>query len=221
MDYVMRKTVACSLLASLWGSTPALADSTFMIENPPLDFGVIDNNPFDGVGDTGPFPSFDTVGFGTTGEKREIAEFDISGFSVPQGEFISSAIYEVIITSLQVSGFGVPAGDNPDSMAVYGYAGNGADELADFQAGVFLDNEDTSNPFVGQILTFDVTSFVTDLVNANETWVGLAVRGEEFGLMSIAEGNGFPRLIIQTVPAPATLALLALGALGRLRRRPG
>jgi hypothetical protein len=204
----------------LLGPAAVLAGSTFTIENPPVDFDVIDMAPFDGIGDSGPWSTFNIVLLGSTGEAREVAEFDISPFTVPAGEYISSATFDVMITSIQCSGLGVPSGDTPDRLSVYGFAGNGLDEVSDFEAGDYLDGVDTLAPAVGQVLSFDVTSLVDDLVAAGESYVGLTVRADEFGGMAIMEGGVFPRLTIQTIiPEPGTLALLSLAGLVLLRRR--
>lgn len=199
MKYVMRYTIGCLFLASFFGTAPAPADSAFTIENPPVDFEVIDADPFDGIGDNGPYSTFNDALLGTEGECRSTAEFDISPFSVPPGEFIYSATLEVRITEIDVYGLGVD-GDTPDSLAVDGYVGNGTAELSDFQAGDgnVLDSVATPDPQIGQVLSFDVTSFVTDLVNAQEPFVGLTVRAESFGGLWIGEGGVFPKLTIET-----------------------
>lgn len=183
-----------------------LADSVFMIEDPDLDFEVLDLGPFDGLGDAGPFSTFNTIGLGSIGDDREIAEFDLSGFSIPSGDVINSAVYEVKITSLDVFGLGVPLGDNPDSISAWGYVGNGIADLSDFEAGDCLGKVDTSAPFVGQILTFDVFHMVEQIVENRDQYLGITLRGDEFGLMAIIEGGGFPRLIITTSDSGPCLA---------------
>ena len=52
------------------------------------------------------------------------------------------------------------------------------------------------------MLTFDVTLFVTELVAVQETYVGLTVRAGSFGGVWVTEGNGYPKLIIETEPDP-------------------
>jgi len=106
----------------------------FTIENPPIDFEVVDAEPFDGFGDNGPYSTFNDALLGTLGECRSMAEFDISPFSVPPGEYISSATLEVMITAIEIYGLGVN-GETPESLAVDGYVGNGLQELSDFEAG--------------------------------------------------------------------------------------
>ena len=179
------------------------ATTIFTIENPPVDFEVVDADPFDGFGDNGPYSTFNDALLGTLGECRSMAEFDISPFSVPPGEFISVATFEVMITEIDVFGLGVD-GETPESLAVDGYVGNGLEELSDFEAGDgnVLDSVDTPDPQIGQVLSFDVTSFVTDLVNAQEQYVGLTIRAETFGGLWVTEGGVFPKLTIETIPEP-------------------
>ena len=174
----------------------------FTIENPPVDFEVVDADPFDGFGDNGPYSTFNDALLGTLGECRSMAEFDISPFSVPPGEYISAATFEVMITEIDVFGLGVN-GETPESLTVDGYVGNGLEELSDFEAGDgnVLDSVATPDPQIGQVLSFDVTSFVTDLVNAQEQYVGLTIRAETFGGLWVTEGGVFPKLTIETYTA--------------------
>jgi hypothetical protein len=227
----MRKLIIVILLVS-FGGAAALADSVFTIEDPPVDFEVIDAEPFDGIGDNGPYSTFNDVLLGTEGEARSMAEFDISPFSVPPGEYISSATLEVMITEIDIYGLGVN-GETPASVAVDGYVANGVAELSDFQAGDgnVLYSVATPDPQIGQVLSFDVTAFVTDLVNAEESFVGLAVRAETFGGLWVTEGSGYPKLTIETtsesqVPTLSewgmllmALLLLLAGTIAVIRRR--
>jgi hypothetical protein len=219
MRQVLNKTIVGLLLVVLLGGPTALADSVFTIEDPPVDCEVIDADPFDGYGDNGPYSTFNDALLGTVGECRSMAEFDISGFSVPPGEYISSATLEVMITAIEIYGLGVN-GETPESLGVDGYVGNGIEELSDFEAGDgnLLDSVLTPNPQIGDVLTFDVTGFVTDMVNAQEQWVGLTVRAETFGGLWVTECGLYPKLTIETIPEPGTLALLCLGGLALLRR---
>jgi hypothetical protein len=175
----------------------------FTIENPSVDFEVVDAEPFDGQGDNGPYSTFNDVLLGTLGECRSMAEFDISPFGIPSGEFISMATFEVIITEIHVYGLGVN-GETPESLAVDGYVGNGIEELSDFEAGDgnILDSIDIPDPQIGQVLSFNVTSFVSDLVNDQEQYVGLTIRAETFGGLWVTEGDIYPKLTIEIINQP-------------------
>ncbi|MGB3637263.1 MAG: cadherin-like domain-containing protein [Rivularia sp. (in: cyanobacteria)] len=175
--------------------------NTFSFE-PETTFEVIDggfDGDFDGTGDS-VFPgNFFTVILGSSGEAAEFAEFDIGEFSIPEGKTITSARFDVKITGLEVGGLGAPFGDNPDSIGAFGYAGNGVADASDFEAGVLLDTEDTSNPFVGQQLSFDVTDFVQNLVNNDESFAGIGLRALEFGGVLVDPTSvSMPTLIIET-----------------------
>jgi hypothetical protein len=173
--------------------------ATFTIENPPVDFEVIDAEPFDGFGDNGPYSTFNDALLGTVGEARSMAEFDISSFSVPPGEYIRAATFEVEITEIDIFGLGVD-GETPESLAVDGYVGNGLDEPSDFEAGDgnVLESVAIPDPRIGQVLSFRVTSFVSHLVNTQEQYVGLTIRAETFGGLWVTEGGVFPKLTIET-----------------------
>ena len=220
MNRTMNSLLICVALISLSGV--ALADATFVIADPPVACGVIDMVPFDGNGDSGPY-DFDTVILGTTGEKRAMAEFDLSTITIPAGEVIESATYEVQIYSNYVGGLGCPYGQVPDTMAVDGYVGNGVEELSDFQAGTgnFLARVDSSEVVYLSVLSFDVSEFVAGLIANGDQYAGLTLRAEQVGGVSVWDGiAGYPKLTITTtVPEPTSLALLALGAMGFIRRR--
>jgi hypothetical protein len=193
----------------------------FTIENPEIDCEVIDAEPFDGHGDNGPYAIFNDVLLGTLGECRSIVEFDISPFSVPQGEIISLATLEVVITAIEVYGLGVN-GETPESLAVDGYIGNGIEELSDFQAGDgnTLDTIATPDPQIGQILIFNVTNFVIQVVNAQAQYVGLTIRAETFGGLWVTEGEIYPKLTIETTLEPVA-DLEASGSLSWTDVKPG
>lgn len=175
--------------------------STFSFE-PETTFEVIDGGfegDFDGTGDS-VFPgNFFTIVLGNSGEAAEFAEFNISELSIPEGETITNARFDVKITGLEVSGLGVPFGDNPDSIGVFGYAGNGVADASDFQTGILLDTEDTSKPFVGQQLSFDVTEFIQNLIQNSESFAGLGLRALEFGGVTVDPASiSMPTLVIET-----------------------
>ena len=184
--------------------------NTFSFE-PETTFEVIDggfDGDFDGTGDS-VFPgNFFTVILGSSGEAAEFAEFDIGEFSIPEGKTITSARFDVKITGLEVGGLGAPFGDNPDSIGAFGYAGNGVADASDFEAGVLLDTEDTSNPFVGQQLSFDVTDFVQNLVNNDQSFAGIGLRALEFGGVLVDPTSvSMPTLIIETASTSNNLTV--------------
>ena len=195
--------------------------TTFTIVGPEIDCEVIDAEPFDGYGDNGPYALFNDVLLGTLGECRSIVEFDISPFSVPPGEIINFATLEVVITAIEIYGLGVN-GETPESLAVDGYIGNGIQELADFQAGDgnTLDTIATPDPQIGQMLVFNITDFVIEVVDAQEQYLGLTVRAETFGGLWVTEGEIYPKLTIETILEPIP-DLEASGSLSWTDVKPG
>ncbi|MEL6458635.1 MAG: Ig-like domain-containing protein [Cyanobacteria bacterium J06621_15] len=177
--------------------------NTFSFE-PETTFEVIDggmNGEFDGTGDS-VFPdNFFTIILGRSGEAAEFAEFNIDEFEIPEGETITNARFDVKITGLEVGGLGVYLRDNPDSIGAFGYAGNGTADASDFEKGVLLDTEDTSEASAGQQLSFDVTDFVQNLVNTDEPFAGIGLRALEIGGLSVDPVSiSQPTLIIETAP---------------------
>ncbi len=230
MKFVIGMAAGLLLLPGLLGGTVVVADAVFTISDPAIDFEVIDADDgsgeffFDGIGDFGPFPTYSGAVLGSFGAGRSMAEFDISGFSIPAGEVITSATFEIKCYSVGVWGLGIE-GQPTDSIALDGYVGNGIEEVSDYQIadGNQLTSLSTEGVAVNDIMTFPITAFVTQMVNDDETWLGLTIRAETFGGHMFNEGNGYPKLTITTgIPEPATLALGALVALmivGRRTRR--
>jgi hypothetical protein len=183
-----------------------LGATKLTIADPEVDFEVIDFG-LDGIGDE-VFPTFNTVVlglpgegvFGPTGESAAIVEFDLSNLSIPVGEVVDQALFEVQITTFDVSGLGVQESDNPDHLGVYGYVGNGIAEASDFQSGELLTVLDISSASAGDILTFDVTEFLQTASDQEHSFVGLAVRAQEVGGLAVPESVSVPRLSIITKP---------------------
>ncbi|WP_414529959.1 PEP-CTERM sorting domain-containing protein [Nodularia chucula] len=218
-------TAGISLLCSLVISQPVkAANFTF---SPTVTFEVIDggfSGEFDGLGDE-VFPNnFDTVVLGAQGESAEFAEFDLAEFSLPPLQVITSAIFQAEIYSIQTSGLGAAFGIPPRSLGVFGYVGNGEVNASALQAGTLLNTIDTSTVIGGEIITFDVTSFVQNLVSNGDRFVGLAIRAQDPGALTLGGANfpGItPQLIITTAPITSSVpesanvfSLLGFGVLG-------
>ena len=214
--------ITSTLLSLLVSREARSATTTFQ---PTITFEVGDgfNGPFDGQGEE-VFPgNFDTVVRGTFGENSENAEFNISGFSVPPQESITSTIFQAQISNLQVEGLGVNVGQNPTGLAVRGYVGNGQPDASDFQAGTILDTVNLSSPVVGQILQFDVTSFVKNLVSNGDSFAGFGVRAIDFGGLALRPSGVTLTITTTTVPEPSpalgVLAFCSLGVVSVLKRK--
>ena len=204
---------------------------------PTITFEVIDGgsgvpgNNFDGLGDT-VFPgNFATVVRGTIGEAAEFAEINISGLSIPSSTVISNAVFQAQIYSFQTAGLGVGS-ENPGTLGIFGYVGNGIAEASDFEAGRLLNTIDISSASAGDILTFEVTAFIQQLVSNGDSFAGFGIRALNLGALTLASDNppnfpGIPpTLTIETaaapesVPEPASvLGILAVGVLVGVSRR--
>lgn len=189
----------------------------FIFSDPDLDFVLRDgglNQDFDGIADV-ISPEFGTVILGidrdirfqNLGEKRSIAEFDISSLPSRLDGSITQATFEVRVSSTQSTGLGQGFDDVATSISVYGYEGNGVAEASDFQAGNLLDTLDITGVARDDILAFDVTEFINTTIANNESFAGLAIRTDDFGSISTSEFNEFPQLQIQTDGASAPILL--------------
>lgn len=218
--------------------------AAFAIADPEVDFEVIDGGSsgvFDGLGNE-VFPTFNNVIRGSQGEAAALVEFDISSFLVPPSD-VETAKFRVRLASRQVNGLGVNKSENPNTLGIYGYAGNGIAEASDFQGATLLGTFDISSAAVGDFLKFDVTPFVKNLLSNGNSIVGLGIRAQNFGGVSLQESSTFsvpsleittPGLIAPsrivpttalTIPEPLTavaripepssaLGMFALGVLG-------
>jgi hypothetical protein len=100
-------------------------------------------------------------------------------------------------------------------------------DISDYEAGVFLNSVDLSSSSAGDIISFDVTPFVNQLVSNNDAFAGFGIRASNFGGVSLGATNKNPSLIIETanvaepVPEPTTIfgSALALGVGGWLKRK--
>jgi hypothetical protein len=212
-------TVLGTCLSMMIISEARAATFTF---RPKITFEVIDGiygGAFDGQGDL-LFPgNFDTVVKGTVGEISEHAEFSLSELSVPPQEVITSAIFQVQIFSLLVTGVGVRVGENPSALTVRGYVGDGRPDASDFQNGTIVDTVELLSPFIGQKLQFDVTSFIQSLASRGDSFAGFTVRAKDFGGLALARPPAVSLTVTTmrtTAPVPepfsASGALLLLGA---------
>ena len=61
-----------------------------------------------------------------------------------------------------------------------------------------LDSVETREPQIGEVLSFDVTAFVSQVVALQHPYVGLTARAESFGGLWVTEGGVYPRLTILT-----------------------
>jgi hypothetical protein len=190
-----------------------------------IDGGVGFEDSFDGRGDQ-IFPgNFSIALKGITGDAGQFAEFNIGSLSLVPGTIINSAVFQAEIGSFDVFGLGIGY-INPGSLGIFGYVGNGIPDKSDFEAGVFLNSVDVSSSSVGDILSFDVTSFVNQRASNSDTFAGFGIRALNIGGVGLAGGvnSTTPRLIVETaesVPEPTNIfgSALALSVGGWLKRK--
>lgn len=173
------------------------------------------------------------VGRYSSEEVRGLSEYNLAGQAAAASAYVTFDIFKE-------GGLFNGVNDTPftGTILVEAYAGNNAEDIADYQAvslgqvGSF--NIDPAGYDVGDIFSFDVTTFFNDVIAAGGTSLGIRLREstsspdyqlsrawtfQDFRLTSdnLCTGNACGG----TVPEPGMLALvaLALGVMGAVRRR--
>jgi hypothetical protein len=152
-------------------------------------------------------------------EIRAFYEFNIGNLSLTTNTVIHHAIVEARISS-GTTNF-------PNFLSIFGYVGNGLADISDFEAGVFLNSLNVSSSSAGDILSFDVTPFVNQLVSNNDAFAGFGIRASNFGGISLNATDNNSSLVIETVdvaepvPEPTTIfgSAIGLGVGGWLKRK--
>jgi hypothetical protein len=217
----------CTALSFASGANEEAYSATFTFL-PTITFEVQDrgspnSSSPDYRGDAYYYTSYPSV---ETREKlhlRASYEFDISNLFLTTNTVIRRATVKAIINSV-IRRF-------PVFLAIFGYGGNGMPDISDYEAGVYLDYVDgqTLSSSVVNILSFDVTPFVDQLVSNNNAFAGFTIHGSSYiasGVSLDATDNN-SSLIIETddgtepVPEPTTIfgSAIALGLGGWLKRK--
>jgi hypothetical protein len=215
----------CTALGFALGANKEAKAATFSLP-PTITSEIADfdsfTTSFDGLGDE-VFPEIAIIAVARgTAEFALLTEFNIGSFSFAPNTVISSAILQVEIFSLLLTGPGIDEGTNPGSLGIFGYVGNGTVEASDFEAGVFLNSVDVSSSSAGDILNFNVTPFVNQRVSNGDAFAGFGIRALNFGGLFLNNYDPFnpssgikPRLIVETadvaVPEPTTIFGSAIG----------
>jgi hypothetical protein len=219
----------CTALSFALGANEEAYSATFTLQ-PTLTFEVVDlgspnSSSLDWRGDAYYYTNYPSVHSRTNLDRRASYEFNISHLSLANA-LIRHAIVETRIDSV-INRF-------PIFVAIFGYVGNGRPDISDFEAGVHLNSVNNSlSTSAGNILSFDVTPFVNQLVRNNDTLAGFTISASSY--ISFGGGSGVSlnatdnnsRLVIETidavepVPEPTTIfgSALALSLGGWLKRK--
>jgi hypothetical protein len=176
---------------------------------------------------------FDLVGSpppGVNYKRERLAEFNISSLFMAPNTIIKSAVFQDKLSRIIFN-----TSRSPLSLGIFGYIGNGTAEASDIYKGVFLRSLYISSLSPGDILNFDVTTFVNQQVNNNNPFAGFSLEifanpsSSSFGEVSLegTDALGRSSLVIETVevaepvPEPNTIfgSALALSLGGWLKRK--
>jgi hypothetical protein len=235
----------CTALGFALGASEEAYSATFTLA-PTINFGVMDYGywgageenenttspyyPRDGVGDSFWMEEYYfSVGILRAVEVRHFAEFNIDSFSSVPNADISRVLFQ---TQLYLGGGSDWEYFNPRSVGIFGYVGNGTDDLSDFGAGELLSSVDVSSSFRGELpLSLDVTPFVKQRVSNGDSFAGFGFRVLNGGGIVSLGGDSFPgyplRMVVETadvaqpVPEPTTIfgSAIGLGLGGWLKRK--
>ena len=204
-------SVCTTLGFALGANKEAKAASFTLVRNYPsvtIDWGS-PSSSLDGLGDAYYPTSNPSADINSNLEARATYEFNIGNLSLATNTVIRHAIVETKINS-RVTDF-------PNFLSIFGYVGNEMYDISDFEAGVFLNSVDISSSSAGDILRFDVTPFVNQLVSNNDAFAGFTIRANNFGGVVLNDFDNNSSLIIETVdvpepvPEPATIFGSAIG----------
>ncbi len=211
----------CTTLGFTLGANKEGKAATFtLIPTYPSVFIAVDFGGSDGLGDAYYPTNTPSVAIRPDIEIRAFYEFNIGNLSVGTNTIIRQAIVETRINSSNTTNF-------PNFLSIFGYVGNGIADISDFEAGVFLNSVDILSSSANDILRFDVTPFVNQLVSNNDNFAGFGIRASNFGGVGLNATNNNSSLVVETddvaepVPEPTTIfgLALALGVGGWLKRK--
>jgi len=174
-----------------------------------IDWGSPNSSSLDGLGDAYYPTSNPSADIRLNLETRASYEFNIGNLSLATNTVIHQVIVETRIAS-RITDF-------PNFLSIFGYVGNEMYDISDFEAGVFLNSVDVSSSSAGDILKFDVTPFVDQLVSNNDAFAGFTIRASNFGGVVLNDFDNKSSLIIETVdvpepvPEPTTIFGSAIG----------
>ena len=187
-------TLGTTFSASAAATSSTVAVNSTSQLSPVADGFILDQEPFDGVGDAVEDSQGITTFFNSgIAEFRGAMEFDLS--SIPQNNTIESAF--LYVTPL---GRSVPPNTSTIPIQLFGYSGNGIIETDDFNAGSSITIFDgLAAPFNVPVV-LDVTEFLQN--QAPMSYVGFGLRtdvngaGVTFGSLELGSD---PTLVINLI----------------------
>jgi hypothetical protein len=222
----------CTALGFVLGTNKEAKAATFnsSFNDPVITFHAYDGGSFgsfDGLGDAVDSVTDPDVGYRdhswsvvertTASEIAALTEFSIPDFTYSiTGSRTDTKITNIISAVFRVEVQWWLGDDNPQTLGLFGYVGNGTAEASDLEAGIFLGSYTGSNALVAD---FNVTPFFNGLVSSNNEFAGFAVRSlTENRTFLRYEGRSFqrpPTLFVEgeyeTVPEPITIFGSAMG----------
>lgn len=207
----------CTALSFAVGAKKEVKAATITLEST-INFEVLDYSN-DEVGDSVSMDNNSYFGKLSVVEGRLFTEFNID-FSFPNEDIGS------VFLQTQIRYLGGPVGEfrNPGSFGLFGYTGNGTDDLSDFGAGELLRIVNTPSLSYNNFLSIDVTPFVKQLASNGDPFAGFGFRVLNPGFVELG-GDSFPdypvTLVVETVPEPTTIfgSAIFLGVGGWLKRK--
>lgn len=230
MTHLYHKVAVASVYTALsfvLGTSEEVKAATITVP-PTIQFGVRINGPLSPIRRQ-LSSEFDIVENWALGSgfriQARLAEFNISSLFMPPNTIIKSAVFQD-----KLSGIVAGNSNNPFSLGISGYIGNGIAEVSDIdQNGVVSTSLDISSLPRGATLNFDVTTFVNQQVSNGNPFVGFGIFTSDFSTVSLkgTDALGRSALVIETVdatepvPEPTTIfgSALALSLGGWLKRK--
>jgi len=162
--YLLTIPILIAALGLLWLPSSVSADESVQLF--PVDDGtIIDQSPFDGVGETVDHDQSIYVSFNSgISEFRGAMEFDLSSIS-PSSTIVSAYL------NLRLTGKTYPTGTSSIPIDLFGYSGNGTVGIDDFNAGSDIA---TFDGWPVWSVTLDVTEFLKSQMPTD--YIGFTLR---------------------------------------------
>jgi hypothetical protein len=144
---------------------------------PVVDASILDQAPFDGLGDTDGIVQDLALSVGLNSrvlDRRVVVEFDLT--QVPRRKRVQSALLRI-----QVLGLAFLPGTTIAPIQVFGYRGDGSIQVDDFNEGRFLTVYDGLAAPNGTSFDLDVTDFVRRLGRNRAHYIGFSFRTNVHG----------------------------------------